>query len=509
MENLGGITIMSSLPRIRHEVETKVIRHRGPGGTWQRTVTLPLSGKFVEESHYATVQDHFPNNPNPNFPSSQTEGIEEHLRSSLTLYQKYRENVDFNTLYKNSWHKVWTPSEGGQCGQGSVGNLKPTVEEEMWLITMMWASSQETPQPGTKFLISANNRYVVVVAGYETGPGSQEFLGGVTREVHAWLGTNNSSKLTLEYLQDQSVPIGPVELEENEVKFYRVTAESLNVRLEPSISSTVIGSLEKNQVIPDAPKQADQDQRTWMKVTLPNLNGWVSMGFLEPTQSEKKRYRVTANGLNVRDRPSLEDSTIIGTLKRDEIVELQDNNSEAYWLNIQQINGNFKGYASRKYLEPLGLELEDFAWFTIALGEKGIREIAGSQANPRIVEYLKSTTLPEPDASSDETSWCSGFVNWCMEKAGYAGTDNAWAKSWLTWGKSLSTPQKGCVVVFERRMSNGKIGGHVGFYLGENADTIEVFGGNQSNSVTSSHYPKDGYLGSTKYRLLGYRVASY
>jgi uncharacterized protein (TIGR02594 family) len=152
--------------------------------------------------------------------------------------------------------------------------------------------------------------------------------------------------------------------------------------------------------------------------------------------------------------------------------------------------------------------LEDFPWFTIALWEKGIREIAGSQANPRIVEYLKSTNLPEPDASSDETAWCSAFVNWCMEKAGYAGTDSAWAKSWLTWGKSLPTPQKGCVVVFERRMSNGTIGGHVGFYLGENTDTVEVFGGNQSNSVISFHYPKDGFLGSTKYRLLGYRVAS-
>ena len=31
---------MSSLPRIRYQVETKVIRHRSPGGTWQRTVKL-------------------------------------------------------------------------------------------------------------------------------------------------------------------------------------------------------------------------------------------------------------------------------------------------------------------------------------------------------------------------------------------------------------------------------------------------------------------------------------
>ncbi|MGK7943126.1 MAG: TIGR02594 family protein [Microcystaceae cyanobacterium] len=495
---------MSSLPKIPYDVETKVIRHLGPGRAWQRTVTLPTSGKFVEESHYATVEDHFPNNRL--FPESETEKIEDHLNRSLAIYQKYDPSASLDKLYRNYWNQVWTPPEGGKHGQGSVGNLRPNVEEEMWFITMMWASSSEKPKPGTKFLLSANNRYAVVVAGYETGPGSESFLGGVTREVHAWLGTNNSSQLTLEYLRDQSVPIGPVELEGNETPSYRVTASSLNIRRDPSLNSDIIGSLSNNQVIYDAAKQTDSDQRTWMKVTLPNLSGWVSMRYLEPIQPEKKRYRVTATLLNVRDRPSIQNSTILGTLRRDELVELQDDNSAAYWLNIQQINGNLAGYASRKYLEQIGIVSQDFPWFAIALVEEGVREKAGSGDNPRIVEYLQSTTLSEPSASNDETPWCSAFVNWCVEKAGYAGTDSAWAKSWLNWGQPLSTPQKGCIVVFERRMSNGQIGGHVGFYISETSETVKVFGGNQSDSVKYSHYPKDGYLGRTKYRLLGYRT---
>lgn len=498
---------MSQLPIISSDFETKVIHHRGTGGDWERTVTLPKQGKFVEESHYATKQDHFPGNNNPNFPKSATEGIDQHLRRSAQLYQKYDPSSDVDTLYQTNWQTVWTPPEGGLHGQGSVGNLKPTVAEEMWLMTMMWASANEKPSPGTKFLISAKNRQVVVVAGYETGPGSQEFLGGVTREVHAWLGTNSHSSLEIRYLKDQSVPIGPVEVTETVIEGYQVTADFLNIREEPSLDGEKKGTLVKDQIIPDAPKQSD-GERTWMKVTLPNLSGWVSMGFLRPVrQQQKQRYRVTAHFLNVRDRPSLQESNILGTLKRDEIVELRDGNSEVYWLNIAQINGDLAGYASRKYLEPMGAVLETFPWFTIALAEEGVGELKDPDENPRIVEYLRSTTLEESKASSDETPWCSCFVNWCMEKAGYAGTDSAWAKSWLHWGEPIEQPSRGCIVVFDRQSPDSS-GGHVGFYAGEDGDEVIVFGGNQSDSVNYSRYPKDGKLGNTKYRLLGYRLAS-
>ncbi|NEQ73937.1 MAG: TIGR02594 family protein [Okeania sp. SIO2C9] len=496
---------MSQLPIIPSDFETKVIRHRGPGGAWQRTVTLPIQGRFVEESHYATKQDNFPGNGNPNFPESATEGIDEHLRRSAQLYQQYDQNSDVDTLYQTNWQTVWTPPEGGLHGQGSVGNLKPTVVEEMWFMTMMWANANEKPSPGTKFLLSANNRHIVVVAGYETGPGTQEFLGGVTREVHAWLGTDNNSHIEICYLKDQRVPIGPVELAETAIESYQVTAERLNIREDPSLDAAILGTIVKDKIIPDAPKQSD-GERTWMKVTLSNLSGWVSMRFLRPVQQQKQRYRVIADLLNVRDRPSLQDSTILGTLKRDEIVELRDHNSEAYWLNIAQINGDLAGYASRKYLDPIGAVLEAFPWFTIALAEEGVREKDPGE-NTRIVEYLKSTTLEEPYASSDETAWCSCFVNWCVEKAGYAGTDSAWAKSWLHWGKPIEQPQRGCIVVFDRQSPQSS-GGHVGFYAGENGNEVIVFGGNQSDSVNYSLYPKDGYRGNTRYRLLGYRLAS-
>jgi uncharacterized protein (TIGR02594 family) len=138
---------------------------------------------------------------------------------------------------------------------------------------------------------------------------------------------------------------------------------------------------------------------------------------------------------------------------------------------------------------------EDFPWMPIALREIGVKEYAGAADNPRIVEYLSSTNLGPSDQSNDETPWCSAFVNWCVEKAGYEGTDSAWAKSWLTWGKKLAKPRRGCITVFTR---SG--GGHVGFFIDKTSSGIKVLGGNQSDEVNVSTRAVNKLLG---YRLPG------
>ncbi len=177
---------------------------------WERTIVFPVTGRFVQESHYVTNRDIFPQGRL--FPSTVTENINHHLSRSFDLYLSYDNSMLYNSLYNNIWKTQWTPSEGGEIGQGSVGNIQATEltpESEMWMMTMMWAPGHR-PARGTKFLISYNNRRVVVIAGYETGPGSQTFMGGVTCEVHSWLRADNNSSLKVEYLKNQSVPVGPV-----------------------------------------------------------------------------------------------------------------------------------------------------------------------------------------------------------------------------------------------------------------------------------------------------------
>lgn len=84
--------------------------------------------------------------------------------------------------------------------------------------------------------------------------------------------------------------------------------------------------------------------------------------------------------------------------------------------------------------------------------------------NPDIVKYLQSTSLDRDAARSDATSWCSSFANWCMEQAGYIGTDNALAASWNNWGEELTEPRYGAITVVTR--SADPVQYHVGFFVG-------------------------------------------
>lgn len=206
------------------------------------------------------------------------------------------------------------------------------------------------------------------------------------------------------------------------------------------------------------------------------------------------KYEVTAEGLNVRDEPSIH-GNIIEVLSKGDEVEFIDISGDDYWYKVKTPDGT-EGWAAHKYLRKVVETPEsDLPWLAIAFAETGTHEFPGDADNPRIVEYLHSTNLGAPSWNEDETKWCSAFVNWCIERAGYEGTDSAWAKSWLNWGKEIKKPVVGCVAVFTR-----EDGGHVGFYMGNTKTAIRVLGGNQSDEVKESAYPKSQLLG---YRLPG------
>jgi len=127
-----------------------------------------------------------------------------------------------------------------------------------------------------------------------------------------------------------------------------------------------------------------------------------------------------------------------------------------------------------------------YTWMTKAEGEKGIKEITGiSSHTPRILEYHAMTTLK---AKQDEVPWCSSFVNWVMDRAGYPITKSAAAKSWMKYGVEVPL-QYGCIVILKRTG-----GHHVGFYTGETANTVYLLGGNQADAVNVRQYKKESVL---------------
>jgi hypothetical protein len=188
-----------------------------------RTVQLPASGQFVLESHLVTTSDVFPEAgkgktprlfPRVTFainkrPIGSDERIQQHLVREWKEYRKFFPATPFNTLFDNRYVKQWTPAESGKPGQGSVGNTRPSVAEELWIANMYW-SAKGKPKPGTKFLMTAHGKRVVVVMGYETGPEDPKFLGGAQGAVFKALGLKDNEVAEIACLKDQSVPVGPV-----------------------------------------------------------------------------------------------------------------------------------------------------------------------------------------------------------------------------------------------------------------------------------------------------------
>jgi len=133
-------------------------------------------------------------------------------------------------------------------------------------------------------------------------------------------------------------------------------------------------------------------------------------------------------------------------------------------------------------------------WIDIALRELGVKELPGESQNPKVVEYLKTTSFGQRDALNDVVPWGSAFVNWVLKQVGIEGTNNAWALSWLNWGREIKEPVRGCIVV----LKHGETNGHVGFFIKKSDYYIWLLGGNQHNRVSISKYPISKIL---SYRL--------
>jgi uncharacterized protein (TIGR02594 family) len=131
--------------------------------------------------------------------------------------------------------------------------------------------------------------------------------------------------------------------------------------------------------------------------------------------------------------------------------------------------------------------------FHIALSQFGTREFAGVHHNPEVMKYFKEAGFDWVE--TDETGWCSAFINWCAMKAGYERSGKLNARSWLKVGQSCK-PEMGCLVVLWRE-SETSWKGHVGFLVRETIEYVYILGGNQTDQVKITAYPKS--------RVLSYR----
>jgi uncharacterized protein (TIGR02594 family) len=125
-------------------------------------------------------------------------------------------------------------------------------------------------------------------------------------------------------------------------------------------------------------------------------------------------------------------------------------------------------------------------WLELAWRDLGVAEMPGSTSNPTIVRYYAD--VGQPAVTGDEVAWCAAFLGACLERAGVASTRSLAARSYLAWGKPLAEPRLGAIAVLSRGSDPAL--GHVGFLVGHTTDNLYLLGGNQSDAVCVSPFPR-------------------
>jgi len=128
-------------------------------------------------------------------------------------------------------------------------------------------------------------------------------------------------------------------------------------------------------------------------------------------------------------------------------------------------------------------------WFDRARTQLGVREAPGTADNPQVADYFAAAVGKK---QADSVPWCAAFAGAMLEETGYKGSGSLMARSYLQWGKTLTKPQTGCVVVLKRGAAPS---GHVGFLVEATASNVKLLGGNQSNAVTIATFPRSAVLG--------------
>lgn len=127
-----------------------------------------------------------------------------------------------------------------------------------------------------------------------------------------------------------------------------------------------------------------------------------------------------------------------------------------------------------------------------ALQEYGQSAVLGIESNKNILSYFNKMGLIE--IKDDETPWCSAFLNAMCIDLNLPFSNRLNARSWLDVGVKTEKPEMGDIVIFWRE-SPTSWKGHVGIYISEVGNMINVLGGNQTNQVNIAKFEKSKVLG--------------
>lgn len=119
----------------------------------------------------------------------------------------------------------------------------------------------------------------------------------------------------------------------------------------------------------------------------------------------------------------------------------------------------------------------------------GVQEVVGKGSNKTILDWRDELNLAGVKIagySDDDIPWCGLYAAIVCHRSGKPVVkDPLWARNWAKFGTKSPQAALGDVLVFERGS-----GGHVGFYVAEDATAYHVLGGNQSNRAKIARIAK-------------------
>ena len=144
---------------------------------------------------------------------------------------------------------------------------------------------------------------------------------------------------------------------------------------------------------------------------------------------------------------------------------------------------------------PLASPLASLAmpWLLEAQRCLGITETRGAANNPLIIGWGRRLRISYTD---DEIPWCGLFVAHCTGSqlpAEPLPVNPLGARNWARFGIACAIPQPGAIMVFWRKSLASGLG-HVAFYIGEDAASFHVLGGNQGDTVSVTRLPRARFV---------------
>ena len=108
-------------------------------------------------------------------------------------------------------------------------------------------------------------------------------------------------------------------------------------------------------------------------------------------------------------------------------------------------------------------------WLDVAWPDLGVAAVPGPDTEARVAAYYADAGHPE--IVGDDVAWCAAFVGACLKRAGLSNTRSLLARTYLTYGSSLSEARLGAIAIFSRGADPSQ--GHVAFIVDGGTGVVE------------------------------------